>query len=105
MFGGAGGDGLMRGMLALLALSSLGACSRPSDVNDQTAEFSKHVNSNKLGVDKDVWIEMKNMAGQWEKTALVFGYVGDFEECEKMAAGLKKVNFAREYRCVPADQK
>ena len=48
------------------------------------------------------------MAGEWEKTGLIFGYSGDnedgdSEECLKAIAGLKKVNYLREYRCSSAN--
>lgn len=46
---------------------------------------------------------MRNMAGEWEKTGLIFGYNGDAEECEKAIAGLKRVNYLREYRCTLAN--
>ncbi|MBP6364260.1 MAG: hypothetical protein KA233_12060 [Novosphingobium sp.] len=58
-----------------------------------------------VGHDPDHWIEFKNMAGEWEKTGLIFGYVGDFEECEKAIAGMKAANPKAEYRCVPANKK
>ena len=75
----------------------------PSDkLEDQMNRFEKTVKGQKLGSDVDQWIEMKNMAGEWEKVGLIFGYLGDFEECQNAIAGLKKVNYARNYRCVPA---
>ena len=46
---------------------------------------------------------MKNFAGEWERVGLIFGFIGDYEECLKVTAGMKKVNYAREYRFVPAN--
>ncbi len=46
---------------------------------------------------------MKNSADEWERVGLIFGYADDYDECLKAIAGLKQVNFAREYRCVPAN--
>lgn len=63
----------------------------------------RQVERGQIGSDTDQWIEMKNMAGEWEKTGLIFGYNGDNEECLKAIEGLKKVNYAREYRCSPAN--
>lgn len=67
--------------------------------------FESHVGSQAIGGDPDQWIEMKNMAGEWERTGLIFGYLGDFEECQKAIEGLAKANSARQYRCVPANVK
>ncbi|KMS59996.1 hypothetical protein V474_07880 [Novosphingobium barchaimii LL02] len=63
-----------------------------------------HVEGEKVGADIDQWIEMKNMAGEWEKTGLIFGYIGDYDECVKAIDGFKRANDAREYRCVPAQK-
>ena len=66
-------------------------------------DLSRHVEDNKVGQDSDQWIEMTNLAGQWERTGLIFGYAEDYEECQKAIAGLKKVNTARDYRCTRAN--
>ncbi len=47
---------------------------------------------------------IENLAGEWERTGLIFGYVDDQEECLKAIAGLKRVNYAREYRCASANE-
>ncbi len=62
------------------------------------------VEDNRQGRDVDYWLEMRNMAGEWEKTVLVFGYLGDYDECQKIADALAEVNYEREYRCTPALQ-
>lgn len=67
------------------------------------ADLEKFVAKGKIGSDADQWIEMQNHDGEWERVGLVFGYYGDAEECEKAIAGLKKVNYAREYRCSQAN--
>lgn len=97
----------MRSSYALLALIALmcSGCSKTNSYEDQSKAFIAHVDEHKMGVDTDYWVEMLNMSGEWEKTVLVFGYTDDFAECQTVAAGLKKVNFAREYRCKPANQK
>jgi hypothetical protein len=105
--GGAGGDGLMRlwnALIVSLALACSG-CSNSNNYESQSEAFVAHVDGHKMGRDTDYWVEMLNMSGEWEKTILVFGYTDDFAECQTVAAGLKKVNFAREYRCKPANQK
>ena len=66
----------------------------------------RQVERSRVGHSPDHWIEMRNAAGEWERTGLIFGYAegnGDYDECVKAIAGLKQVNFAREYRCVPAN--
>lgn len=65
--------------------------------------FVSQLEGEQIGSDVDHWIEMKNFAGEWEKTGLIFGYVDDYGECEKAIAGMTAVNYAREYRCVPAN--
>jgi hypothetical protein len=68
-----------------------------------TDEFVKLVENGKIGSSPDEWIELRNSAGEWEKVGLIFGYFGgEHEECEKAIQGLKKVNYARDYRCVAA---
>lgn len=94
----------MRTPFALIAASVLTAsCGSKEGEIANYASFVKYVQTNRVGQDNDDWIEMKNMAGEWEKTALVFGYIGDYDECVKAIAGLKRANPNREYRCVPAN--
>ena len=67
-------------------------------------QFVKYVTTHKIGNSADYWVEMKNALGGWEKTILVFGYyVGDGSECESVIAGLKSINYARDYRCTAAN--
>jgi hypothetical protein len=80
-------------------------CDKSNSYENQSEAFVSYVDANKMGADTDYWVEMLNMSGEWEKTVLVFGYTDDFAECQTVAAGLKKVNFAREYRCKAANQK
>jgi hypothetical protein len=86
---------------ALLSLA-LTACGADDEVEGYSA-LERHVTNNRVGGDADNWIEMKNKAGEWERTGLIFGYLGDYDECQKAIAGLKAANYAREYRCVPAN--
>jgi len=95
----------MRTLVALAALLFVTGCNTKADDKDPSQKLVEFIDANKVGRDTDHWIEMKNLAGEWEKTVLVFGYIGDYEECQTALAGLKKVNYSREYRCVPANQK
>lgn len=87
-------------VLALTGL--LGACGS-GDIPGHDA-LVRQVEKKRIGGDADQWIEMKNFANEWEKTGLIFGYADDHDECLKAIAGLKQVNYAREYRCMPANR-
>ena len=81
----------------------LTACGSGGDIKGYDG-LVKQVENNRVGSDPDQWIEMKNAAGEWERTGLVFGYyAGDLSECLNAIAGLKKVNYRREYRCMAAN--
>ena len=89
----------------LIGLSlAVAGCGTNDKLEDQMNRFEKTVEREKLGSDTDHWIEMQNMKGEWEKVGLIFGYLGDYDECQNAIAGLKKVNDARNYRCVPAQK-
>ena len=92
----------MRLPVFLLSMSVLLTACEPEGVDGQQALF-RHVEKNRVGSDSDQWIEMLNMAGEWERVGLIFGYVGNYDECLKAIEGLKKVNYDRDYRCVPAN--
>lgn len=97
---------LLRGaaLISLVALAGCGGDARdiPSDIPGYRGLVSQ-IEKSKVGRAPDHWIEIKNSADEWERTGLIFGYVDDYDECGKAIAGLKKVNHAREYRCVPAN--
>lgn len=63
----------------------------------------QQVSAARIGNGADYWIEMKNISGEWERTGLIFGYTDDYGECMNAIAGLKSVNYAREYRCTQAN--
>jgi hypothetical protein len=89
-------------LVSIMVALALTACGREDDVDGYDA-LARHVERNRVGEDADQWIEMLNLGGEWERTALIFGYVGDHGECEKVVAGLKDANPAREYRCTRAN--
>lgn len=88
----------------LLVLCALAACAKSDDDVPGYDGLVSQVESSPIGSDADHWIELKNLAGEWERTGLIFGYLGDYDECLNAIAGMKKVNYAREYRCTPANQ-
>lgn len=92
----------MRAKLSLAVALVLTSCSKSEPAFD-AAVFEQQLRQHRLGQGADHWIEMKNMTGEWEKTGLIFGYVDDYDECLKAIEGMKRVNYAREYRCTPAN--
>ena len=48
------------------------------------------------------WLEEK-ILGQWERVALVFGYIDDQNVCEEWAAWRRERHYLDEYRCSPMD--
>lgn len=88
---------------AIVLLLALAACGTSDSGIPGYDAFENQVENTRVGSGADHWIEMKNIAGQWERTGLIFGYADDFDECQKAIAGLKEVNYARDYRCVPAN--
>lgn len=87
----------------LIGTGGLVACSNQAMTGE---EFADHAKTNKVGAANDYMLELSNSAGEWEPVMFVFGYAtseGTRIECENAAKGLKKVNYAREYRCVLAN--
>lgn len=90
--------------LVVLALAMvLTACDRGDNRVPGYDSLIEQVKDNPVGADADQWIEFRNMAGQWERTGLIFGYVDDQGECMKAIAGLREANPAAEYRCTAAN--
>jgi len=67
--------------LALILL--LAGCS--DSLEDQAARYDKFVKANKYGYSRDQWLMKHNAFGDWEKVALVFGFMDDEEFCEDIA--------------------
>ena len=92
--------------LVVLALAlALAGCNRGDDGVPGYDSLIGHVKGNPVGADADQWIEFRNMAGEWERTGLIFGYVDDQAECLKAIDGLKRANPAAKYRCTAANVK
>lgn len=97
---GAGEAGVRLAAVALVTL--LAGCADDGDIPGYDP-LESQIAGKRVGRAADHWIELRNLAGEWERTGLIFGYADDYEECTKAIAGMKKVNYAREYRCVPAN--
>ncbi len=94
----------MRSYFTLLfATLTLAACDQSDQEIAGFNELESQVSRQQIGSDTDQWIERFNLAGEWERVGLIFGYVDDFGECQKAIAGLKLANPAADYRCVPAN--
>jgi hypothetical protein len=93
-----------RAILIVSALFALSGCASEDVEIKGRKGLERYLANNKIGSDQDQWIEIRSIVtGQWDRVGLVFGYEGDFGECQNAITGLKKVNYAREYRCVPAN--
>lgn len=92
----------MRVVLVAAFALALAGCGNGSEVPGFEG-LAEQVGRHRVGSDADQWIEMRNMSGEWERIGLVFGYLDDRDECSKAIAGLKDANYAREYRCMPAN--
>ena len=54
----------------------------------------------KMNFDEPVyWLEMFNAFNEWEKTILVFGYMGNYEACEEIRALATEGSPNRRFRC------
>jgi len=53
------------------------------------------------GID-GAWLEKRsNMSGEWDRVALIYGYVDDYEACEEIQYMYLVKYPALQYRCVP----
>jgi hypothetical protein len=88
-------------LTAAIAAFATGCGSKEAVGN--SAAFEKYIAGHQYGSAPDQWIEMKSaFSGNWDRVGAIFGYQDDASECAKAIAGLKRVNYARTYRCTPA---
>jgi hypothetical protein len=64
----------------------LAGCGGDGSVDGYDA-LVRHVEGTRVGTDADQWIEMRNMAGEWERTGLIFGYLGDHDDVRRPSPG------------------
>lgn len=86
--------GTTLGFLALAGCSSYEA---------QVGRLETFAGFGQVGSSRDVWMEKFNFAGEWEKTALIFGYADDYEACNNMVAAWKAQYPLDTYRCNTAN--
>lgn len=88
-------------LLSVLALfGMLAACDGSLDA--QQNRLDNFVASHQIGAANDYWLEMFNLAGEWERVALIYGYFDDYSGCYDIANALMK-EYSRQYRCTPAN--
>ena len=86
-------------LLVAVVASTLSAC---GGYESQIKRLEAAIRWLQVGHSNDYWMEVKNFEGNWERVALVFGYWDDYEGCQEIIGILGK-NYARHYRCVPAN--
>jgi hypothetical protein len=89
------GIACMAGVLGLLA-----GC---GSYESQVSRLKSFAGMGSIGSSKDVWLEKFNFGGEWEKTALIFGYADDYQACIDMVAAWKAKYPLDTYRCTLAN--
>ena len=82
-------------------LAFLAACD--NSYADRVAALESFVREAAMGSSADYWLEKNNAFGEWERVALVFGYINDSQGCADFAAAHKAMFPADDYRCSPAN--
>lgn len=88
---------LLGGTLGLLALAGC------SSYEAQVGRLETFAGFGEIGSSRDVWMEKFNFAGEWEKTALIFGYSDDYQACMDIVAAWKAKYPLDTYRCNTAN--
>lgn len=91
---------ILCGAAGLGILSVLSACS--DNLAAQQNKLDQFVARHQVGSSNDFWLELFNVAGEWERVALVTGYFDDYSGCMDIARSLTN-EFGRQYRCSPAN--
>lgn len=86
---------------AAIALSSLAGCDQSYE--DQIKALEKFASKSRIGSSSDQWLMKYNALGQWEKVALVFGFMADVEFCDEVAELYMSKYPSSRYMCFPAN--
>lgn len=91
-----------RGSATILGLALLlFGCS--DSLEGQTERWGKFLKNNRYGTSSDSWLVKRNAFGDWEKVAVVFGFLDDREFCEDIAGLYMKKYPSDRYRCDSAN--
>ena len=74
-----------------------------SSYESQVGRLESFAGSGQIGSSRDVWMEKFTFMGEWEKTALIFGYGDDYQACNDMVAAWKAQYPLDTYRCNTAN--
>ena len=93
------------GHILLAVASGAAFCASAAASDDyhvQLKELENYIFQNPL-TRNGYWFEMKNVAGEWEKIMLIFGYAGDGDlaACNRIVALAGPENPHRAFRCNP----
>ena len=97
---------MMMRLIFLLGLGVVCSCAPSSDDYETNLEqLVDVVKANQLTKD-GYWLEMKNVADEWEKMILVFGYAGsgDKAACDEVRKYAAETAPGRLFRCYPVHQ-
>lgn len=87
-------------LFGIAAIFALSGCDLV--LGDGQKRLERHIATSKVGSSNDVWLELLNSFGEWERVGLITGYWDDYAACSDIAT-LLEGEFRRSYRCVPAN--
>jgi len=93
----------MRGFKALaIALAALlSSCGEAGDA--RRFAFEKFIANNRVGSAPDYWLVKYNALAQYERVALVFGFIEDFAFCQEVAELYMRKYPSDHYSCEKAN--
>lgn len=88
--------------MAGLSLGILPGCSK--SVGTQTNDLVTYARAHPVGQFRNVWLKQQEPTGEWDKVALVFGWVENSKTCEEMKTALA-ASGSDTYRSVPVAER
>jgi len=65
------------------ALIALAGCR--SSYEEQSDALTKYAAKHRIGGSPDFFLVKRNILGEWEKVALIYGFAPDYDFCEEVA--------------------
>jgi hypothetical protein len=93
----------MRNLLIIPVLVFTGILSSCTDYEADVKRLGGFARLGQVGSSPDFWMEKFNLAGEWEKTMLVFGYADDRQACLDLVSAWAAKYPLDTYRCSPAN--